>query len=35
MIDYVRHIAVFLPVAEYGSFSKAARNLGIAPSRVS
>lgn len=35
MIDYLRHIAVFSRVAEEGSFSEAARSLGIAPSRVS
>lgn len=35
MIEYLRHIAVFVRVAEEGSFSKAARSLGIAPSRVS
>lgn len=35
MIDYLRHIAVFTRVAEEGSFSAAARRLGIAPSRVS
>lgn len=35
MIDYLRHIAVFTQVAEKGSFSEAARCMGIAPSRVS
>lgn len=35
MIDYLKHMAIFSEVAETGSFSKAAKNLGIAPSRVS
>ena len=35
MIDYLRHMAIFSYVAENGSFSVAARILGIAPSRVS
>lgn len=35
MIDYIRHVAIFTKVAEEESFSKAARSLGIAPSRVS
>lgn len=35
MIDYLKHMAVFSRVAETGSFSQAARSLGIAPSRVS
>lgn len=35
MIDYLRHIAVFTRVAKEGSFSEAARSLGLAPSRVS
>ncbi len=35
MLDYLRHIAVFSRVAEHGSFTKAAKSLGIAPSRVS
>ena len=35
MIDYLRSIAVFTRVVEDGSFSEAARRLGIAPSRVS
>ncbi|WP_420861356.1 LysR family transcriptional regulator [Algirhabdus cladophorae] len=35
MIDYLRHMAIFSLVAEKGSFSEAAKTLGIAPSRVS
>lgn len=35
MIDYLRHIAVFSRVAQEGSFAKAAKSLGLAPSRVS
>ncbi len=35
MIDYLRYVAVFTRVVEEGSFSAAARSLGIAPSRVS
>ncbi|MEM7470596.1 MAG: LysR family transcriptional regulator [Pseudomonadota bacterium] len=35
MIDYLRHMAIFSSVAEKGSFSEAAKSLGIAPSRVS
>ncbi len=35
MIDYLRHMAIFNSVAEHGSFSAAAKNLRIAPSRVS
>lgn len=35
MIDYLRHMAIFSHVADNGSFSVAARSLGIAPSRVS
>ncbi|MGB7301148.1 MAG: LysR family transcriptional regulator [Burkholderiaceae bacterium] len=35
MIDYLRHIAVFSRVAEEGSFARAARSLGVPPSRVS
>ena len=35
MIDYLRSVAVFTRVVEEGSFSEAARSLGIAPSRVS
>ncbi|MEM1374826.1 MAG: LysR family transcriptional regulator [Pseudomonadota bacterium] len=35
MIDYLRHMAIFSAVVDQGSFSAAARSLGIAPSRVS
>ena len=35
MIDYLRHIAIFTRVVQEGSFAKAAKSLGIAPSRVS
>lgn len=35
MIDNLRYVAVFTRVVKEGSFSAAARSLGIAPSRVS
>lgn len=35
MIDYLRHMAIFSAVVDRGSFSEAAKSLGIAPSRVS
>ena len=35
MIDTLRYVAVFTRVVKEGSFSAAARSLGIAPSRVS
>lgn len=35
MLDYLRHLAVFSRVVQEGSFSNAAKSLGIAPSRVS
>lgn len=35
MIDYLRHLAIFSRVIEEGSFTKAAKSLGLAPSRVS
>ncbi|WP_026942206.1 LysR family transcriptional regulator [Hellea balneolensis] len=35
MINYLKHMAIFTKVADTGSFSKAAKSLGIAPSRVS
>ncbi|XPF95978.1 LysR family transcriptional regulator [Colwellia sp. RE-S-Sl-9] len=35
MINYLRHMAVFAMVVDEGSFRKAAKNLGLAPSRVS
>lgn len=35
MIEYLKSIAVFTRVVEDGSFSAAAKSLGIAPSRVS
>lgn len=35
MIDYLRSIGIFTRVAQEGSFSKAAKSFGIAPSRVS
>ncbi|MEO0569085.1 MAG: LysR family transcriptional regulator [Pseudomonadota bacterium] len=35
MIEHLRHMAIFTSVADKGSFSEAAKALGIAPSRVS
>ncbi|MBT8083435.1 MAG: LysR family transcriptional regulator [Gammaproteobacteria bacterium] len=35
MINYLRHMAVFARVIDEGSFRAAARELGLAPSRVS
>ena len=35
MINYLRHMAVFVKVVDEGAFRAAARELGIAPSRVS
>ena len=35
MINYLRHMAVFARVVDEGSFRAAARDLGLAPSRVS
>lgn len=35
MIDYLRHMAVFARVVDEGSFRAAARDLGLAPSRIS
>lgn len=35
MINHLRHMAVFAKVVEEGTFRAAAKNLGLAPSRVS
>lgn len=35
MINYLRHMAVFVKVVDEGAFRAAARELGVAPSRVS
>lgn len=35
MIDHLRHMAIFARVVDEGSFRGAARDLGLAPSRVS
>ena len=35
MINYLRHMAIFAKVVAGGSFRIAAKELGIAPSRVS
>lgn len=35
MINYLRHMAVFVKVVDQGAFRAAAKELGVAPSRVS
>ncbi|WP_300073870.1 LysR family transcriptional regulator [uncultured Ruegeria sp.] len=35
MIDYLRHMAIFARVVDLGSFRAAAKDIGLAPSRVS
>ncbi|MFC1519089.1 LysR family transcriptional regulator [Pseudomonadota bacterium] len=35
MIDYLRHMAIFVRVIDCGSFRAAAKSLGLAPSRIS
>ena len=35
MIDHLRHIAIFARVVDLGSFRAAAKDIGLAPSRVS
>ena len=35
MIDHLRHMAIFARVVDEGSFRAAAKDLGVAPSRVS
>ena len=35
MIDYLRHMAIFARVVDEGSFRAAAKDIGLAPSRIS
>lgn len=35
MVNYLRHMAIFAIVVDEGSFRSAAKNLGLAPSRIS
>jgi DNA-binding transcriptional LysR family regulator len=35
MIEYLRHMAIFARVVDHGSFRAAARDVGLAPSRIS